>query len=161
MASRQVGVNPGNTRKSPRDMTGKLDEKQKAAAADELSLAAERLAMATEAAVVSNSEVIDMTAAGIRERAEAERKAAEPVGPAEVKPQVHRVRVLADIEDMVYGREVVDPGNYADPDFIVGETPLRMPTLGGLRFLNFQEGREYMVDHDLYLHLKSLDYIWD
>lgn len=142
-------------------MTGKLDEKQKAAVAEELAAAAERMAVATEAAVVSNSEVIDMTDEGRKAQAKIEALQAQPVGPVEVKPQVHRVRVLADIEDMVFGREVIDPGNYADPDFVPGTTDLRMPTLGALRFYNFLEGREYIVDHDMYLHLKSLDYIWD
>lgn len=135
-------------------MTGKLDEKQKAAAQEELEAAANRLAMATEAAAVRNSDVIDMTDEGRRARAVEEQKL-EREQPVEVKPQVHRVRVLADIEDMVYGREVINPGDFSDPENIV------YPEIGPLRFYNFQEGREYIVDHDMYLHLKSLDYIWD
>jgi hypothetical protein len=155
MASRQVGTNPGNTRKNPRDMTGKLDEKNKAAVAEELALAAERMALATEAAAVTNSEVVDMTNEGRKAQAKLEQLAAEPEGPVEVKPKVHRVRVLADIEDMVLGRDVIDPGDYSDPNNI------RYPEIGPLRYFNFQEGREYLVDHDVYEHLKNLDYIWD
>jgi hypothetical protein len=153
MTSRQIGVNPGNTRKNPRDMTGKLDEKQKLAAQAELELAAERLAMATEAAVVSNSDVIDMTDEGRAARA-IEEQQFENDSPVEVKPQKHRVRVLADIEDMVFGRLVINPGDLT-------ADPVVYPEVGPLRFYNFQEGREYVVDHDMYLHLKSLDYIWD
>jgi hypothetical protein len=154
MTSRQIGTSPGATRKSPRDMTGKLDEKQKQAAADALAEQAERVAMSTAAAVVRNSDVIDMTDEGRRARA-IEEQAEINEGPVEVLPQKHRVRVLADIEDMVFGREVINPGDYSDPDNIV------YPEVGSLRFYNFQEGREYIVDHDMYMHLKSLDYIWD
>ena len=153
--SRQIGSSPGATRKSPRDMTGKLDEKNRAAKEAELAKAAEHMALATEAAVARNSEVIDMTDEGRKARAELEQQLNEDVGPVEVKPLKHRVRVLADIEDMVFGREVINPGDWSDPNNIV------YPEIGPLRFYNFQEGREYIVDHDMYLHLKSLDYIWD
>lgn len=65
------------------------------------------------------------------------------------------IRVNFPIEDMTYGREVIDPGDF---DELTGVFT-RAPRLGNLRILNFEEGRKYIVDKDVADHLRSLGYI--
>jgi len=146
-----AAVNPAQRtpRKRPADMTGREKERLAAEAEEAQELEAERMAMATATRAVKNRAVVDYT--------DAARVKPEPVPVPEidVTPRVHTIRVVADIEQMTFGRDVIDPGDLSDPD-----NP-RMPTLGSLKFYDFEEGIQYRVDHDLYLHLKSLGYLYE
>ena len=67
-----------------------------------------------------------------------------------------RVRVSYPLEEMTFGREVVDPG-------VFDETGLctRPPVLGPLRTFTFEEGRQYRVTPDMAHHLRGLGYLFD
>lgn len=136
-------------RKRPGDMTGREKEKLTLANADEIALQAEHMTMAEQAKAQANSEVVDYTEEG-RPKPVA---VLEPEVP--VKPQKHKIRVVAPIEDMTYGRTVIEPAR-------VGEDgAVRDALLGGLNYYSFEEGREYMVDHDMYVHLVELGYVYE
>lgn len=66
------------------------------------------------------------------------------------------IRVNSKIEDMVFGREVLDEG-VTDWDHPENN---RQPRLGNLRFYNFEEGRRYKVPVDLALHLEEKKYLY-
>lgn len=63
------------------------------------------------------------------------------------------VRVNSKIEQMTFGREVIDPG---DRD----ANPPRDPVLGNLRFYDFEENHRYKVPVDLALHLEEKGYLY-
>lgn len=74
----------------------------------------------------------------------------------EVSSKKEWIRVNYPIDDMTYGREVIDPGLINDMG--VYERP---PRLGNLRVLNFEEGTKYLVDKDVADHLRSLGYVYE
>jgi hypothetical protein len=130
-------------------MTGREKEKLVLANQEQLDLAAEQMTMAEQAKAQANSDTMDYT--------DANRPMPEPLPVVEtvpVKPRVHKIRVVAPIEDMVFGKEVIDPGDFSDPS-----NP-RMPVIGSLKHYDFEEGREYLVDDDMYNHLSELGYIY-
>jgi hypothetical protein len=61
------------------------------------------------------------------------------------------IRVNAGIDDMTFGREVLDPGDR--------EKGLD-PVLGNLRYYTFEEGHRYMVPVALALHLEEIGYLY-
>jgi hypothetical protein len=73
-----------------------------------------------------------------------------------VEVRTRRIRVNFPIEDMTFGREVVDAGEINEYGAYV-----RPPILGGLRNFKFEEGRWYTVDADLADHLGFLGYIYE
>lgn len=73
-----------------------------------------------------------------------------------VEIPTRRIRVNFPIEDMTFGREVIDPGEMNEYGAYV-----RPPILGGLRNFSFEEGRWYIVDSDLADHLGFLGYIYE
>lgn len=77
--------------------------------------------------------------------------------PAEAphEPREYVVRLVASIENMTFGRDIIDPGDFSDP------VNPRMPMVGGLKSYNFTEGTLYKVDEPLYLHLKELGYLYE
>lgn len=136
-------------RKRPGDQTGREKEKLVLANQDEIAAAAEAMTMADQAKAAANSEVVDYTDEG--------RVKPEPVLVPEVpvKPQKHKIRVVSGIEDMTFGREIIEPAR-------VGEDgAVRDALLGGLKYYTFEEGREYMVEHDMYVHLVELGYVYE
>src|SRR5271170_2595631 len=112
-AAGQRAVGRTQQKKRPQDYTGQMKVQGERERADEIEEAAQRMAMtdAPVAAAVRNAEPVDLT--------DEYRLAHFPVEPqevqVEVKPRRYKVRVVCDIEQMVYGREVVDPGDFG-PD---------------------------------------------
>lgn len=74
----------------------------------------------------------------------------------EVRPKTKRVRVNWPIEDMTFGREVIEPAEYDEHGIVT-----KPAVIGGLRTLNFEPGRWYTVDIDVADHLAYLGYIYD
>ena len=144
-------ANRGAPRRSPRDLTGRTDDDLKRAHADEIEQAGAQMAMATPGLTKArrSKEITDFTD-GARPKVEP-----TPAAPPTTEPREFVVRLVASIEDMTYGREIIDPGDFTDPS-----NP-RMPMLGGLKTYNFTEGKLYKVDEPLYLHLKDLGYLYE
>lgn len=137
------------TRKGPTDLTGREDERLRVAHADEVAEAAEHMAMIQAGERRRKGNVHDY-----RDSARPKSEPKPVVEEPKVK-QDYQVRILADIDQMTFGREIIDPGDISDPN-----SP-RMPVLGGLKTYDFKEGEEYIVDEPMYLHLSSLGYIYD
>ena len=149
------------TRKSPRDLTGTIKERREAEVATERLEAAERLAMSSAVASRSGPSRVsydkNSTHHGDKtpEQEAAERTAAERAGePEEVLPETVWIRVNSPIEQMTFGREVIEAGDLSDP-----ENP-KYPVLGSLHEWNMKEGVEYEVPYALYLHLDELGYVY-
>lgn len=137
------------TRKGPTDLTGRTDEKLKAEHQADLDAKAEQMAMVDTTKRSASRELIDYTD-------EARPKTApRPVIEEPKNPKKYKIRVLADIDRMTFGKEIIDHGDFTDPN-----NP-RMPQLGALKEYNFQEGREYLVDEALYIHLRDLGYVYE
>lgn len=77
-------------------------------------------------------------------------------GDVEVRAKKEYIRVNFPIEDMTYGREVLDMGEQDEHGSYI-----RSPRLGNLRILNFDEGTRYLVDSDVADHLRSQGYIYE
>jgi len=147
-SARQVDAVGHRVTKAPTDYTGRLDEKGKRDMADQVAQAGEQMAMATGLRR-TGSMVQDLT-----DKARP-KVAPVPVAPEEsAEPKTYRVRVVADIENMTFGKEIIDHGDFTDPN-----NP-RMPVLGSLKTYNFQEGGQYIVDEPLYIHLRDLGYLY-
>lgn len=88
---------------------------------------------------------------------DAARPKVEPMPAANVphEPREYVVRLVASIENMTFGREIIDPGDFSDP-----ANP-RMPMVGGLKSYNFIENKLYKVDEPLYQHLRELGYLYE
>lgn len=138
------------TRKAPGDYTGVQDGKLKAENAQRVLDAAETMSMAQKLQAVNDSAPVDYR--------DASRPKGEPLPVVEAEPaepKEYRVRVVADIDQMTYGKEIIYPGDFSDPN-----AP-KMPLLGGLKTYSFKEGRQYIVDENLYIHLRDLGYLYE
>jgi hypothetical protein len=138
------------TTKHPMDYTGREDERLKAVHADEVEQAAEQMAMATGVTVVrpKRGKVHDYSA----EARPKPQPFNQPV-PEETN-QKYQVRILADIDQMTFGREIVEPPDFTDP-----MNP-RPGIVGPLLVFNFKEGEEYIVDKPVYERLVQLGYVY-
>jgi hypothetical protein len=140
-------------RKRPGDFTGTNDEKLKSVNEEELLLQAEQMAMVNRVAAVQNSEVVDLTEetrlAHVRE--EMKRVTESPVP---VKVRKHRIRVVADLDEMTFGKNVLAPAEVTE-DGMFKEAQIQ-----GLNTISLKEGRQYDVDTPLYEHLKHLGYLY-
>ncbi len=67
-----------------------------------------------------------------------------------------RVRVSYPIEEMTFGKEVVDPGEFDETGLCT-----RLPVLGSLKVYSFKEGAEYRLTPDMAEHLRGLGYLYD
>lgn len=74
----------------------------------------------------------------------------------EVKPRTRKIRVNYPIEEMTFGREVLQMPEYDEYGNVV-----KAPILGNLRRFDFEEGRWYTVDEELAEHLAFLGYIYE
>jgi hypothetical protein len=72
----------------------------------------------------------------------------------EIVPVTRRIRVNYPIDDMTFGREIIQHAKYA-PDGKLLEAPI----VGNLRTYKFELGVWYTVDDDLAEHLTNLGYI--
>lgn len=77
-------------------------------------------------------------------------------GEVEVRAKKEYIRVNFPIDDMTYGREVLDVGAQDENGAYT-----RAPRLGNLRKLDFEEGVKYLVDSDVADHLRSLGYLYE
>lgn len=59
------------------------------------------------------------------------------------------------VEDMAFGRIINSPAEFNEN----GECT-KPADLGGIRYLNFEEGRRYRVPKSLYMHLDERGLIW-
>ena len=65
------------------------------------------------------------------------------------------VRVSYPIEQMTYGKEVVDPGAFDESGLCT-----RLPVLGALKMYSFEEGREYRMTPEMAGHLRAQGYLY-
>lgn len=137
---------PRGTNKHPMDFTGVEGERLAREKSDPIAEAAEKMSMARPVARKKRREVHDFTF-------DNESREPEPVIAAAEANRQHTVRIKADITDMTFSRKIYDEGDYSDPN-----NP-RMPILGPLRMLSFNEGEWYKIDDGLYQHLVRLGYV--
>lgn len=146
----------GGARKNPRDLTGIRGQQLTAEAAADKAEAAAQVAEAREAERRAElATVVDYTDApttGTKPNDVTEVEETE----IEVAPRTKRIRMLDDLPDMTYGREVI-----SDAVFDEHGNMTRYPVLGGLRTYNFKAGVTYDVPTDVAGHLASLGYTYD
>ena len=139
-----VKVPARGQRKRPGDKTGveteRLNEELKA----ERTEAAQRIAMVNAAREEESNEVVDYFPQSDKPLPKLEVREVEINDPGRI------IRVNSDIDQMVFGREVVDPG-----DIAAG----RPPIMGPISFWNFKEGQSYRVSKDMAEHLNRLGYL--
>jgi hypothetical protein len=131
--------------KRPADYTGRLTEKLNDEQKAEKQEAAARVAMVTAAAVGAKDEVIDLTHSDVP---------MPEVLPqqVEVNTPFRMIRVNTAIDQMTYGRQVIDPGDYE-------ANPPRPAIMGPMKYYSFEEGQLYRVPKDVAEHLEGLGYI--
>lgn len=151
-ADGQTGNRARNVKPRPGDATGMLKYKgeREKEEAQEREAAEAAVAQQQEQAV-RRTTVVDMTKEAFRKHVDEAKANVEDVEMSQ--PREHVIRVVADIEDMIFGKDV---------EVHIDEDPEKSYINDrGLRKMSFEEGVEYRVDHDVYLHLKELDYLWD
>ena len=138
----------GRPARHPADLTGKEDDRLRRENAQAIEEAGANMALAGAAPSrrKRTKEVHDYT--------DAARPKVSPL-PAEppAAPREHVVRLVASIEKMTFGKDIIDPGDFSDPGHP------RMPMVGPLKNYDFTEGVLYRVDEPLYQHLKELGYL--
>ena len=150
-------ASPRTQRKRPGDLTGVRGQQLATQAALEKAEATaqvrENLETQRQAKLVTE---VDYST----EARENERKAAAAgvVAEAEieVRPKTERIRVNFPIEDMTFGREILNEAEYDENSIMT-----KPPVIGGLRTYTFEEGRWYTVDADLADHLRFLGYAYE
>jgi len=132
---------PRTQRKRPADFTGiqseRLNEEKK------VERAASKIAMVNAVDEVSGPQFVDYTGADIP-LPEVE------VHEVEVNNPYRTIRVNTKIEQMTFGRRVMDPG---DPQHGIP------PIMGDLPMYNFDEGKSYRVPKDMAEHLEAKGYL--
>jgi len=134
-----------SSRKRAADFTGKTNERLQQERSAELQEAASRVALATVAAEEEKNIVVDYTGSD------------EPIPEVELRKvevasPFRMIRVNQDVDQMTYGREVIDPGDYnADPP--------RPAVMGPMKYYTFKEGVVYRVPKEVADHLNEIGYI--
>ena len=143
--------------KSPRDLTGIRGQQL---AKDAAARKAEETAQVTESLeaqrVAKLTTEVDYSSEARARAREAATSGVVEETEVEVRPRTRRIRVLDEIRDMTFGREVL---REAETDEHGNTT--RQAELGPLRTFNFDPGRWYTVDADLADHLAYLGYVYD
>lgn len=139
---------PAATRKRAADYTGRQNEKLQAERKAELQEAATRIAMVTAQAEADKDEIIDLTGSN------------EPIPDAvyqevKVTSPYRIVRTNQDLDQVTFGRTVLDPGDYDNPDL----SKRRPAVMGPMRLYSFKEGQAQRIPADLAEHLDSLGYL--
>ena len=144
---------PQSQRKRPGDLTGVNGQKLAKARdeAQEEALAAAATAKQDDR-VERLSTVVDYSEGGIEQRGQY----TQNPGVAEVHPTTMTVRVNYPIEEMTFGRRVLE-----DAEFDAEGLMTKPPVLGGLETYNFDEGVQYKVPYELGAHLKEKGYVYD
>jgi hypothetical protein len=148
--------NASKRKANPRDLTGVRKQQLEAERAEEQLQAAAQMSLASEqAAARRRDEVVDYSQGGLS-------APGMPLGVEEPEPEVTEVqepfvtiRVNAPIEDMVFGREVIEDAEFNEK----GEL-LKEPVLGSLQFYNFEEGVSYLVPRAIAEHLERIQYVY-
>jgi hypothetical protein len=141
----------GTPRRHPQDLTGREDDRLRLENAAAIEQAGEEMALAAPVRRRRSKRVTDYTDAARPKVA----VAPAPAAPAE--PREYVVRLVASIEDMTFGKEIIDRGEFDAG--LNGYT--RPPVIGGLKSYSFIEGQLYKVDEGLYQHLKELGYLYE
>jgi hypothetical protein len=146
-----------NQGKRPGDLTGVRGQqlaaeakRQKVTSAQQIAddLEADRLAKAAlevDYSTEARTKAREAAAAGVVEE-----------GDVEVRPKTKRIRVNWPVDQMTFGREVISPEEYDEAGVVT-----KPAILGGLRTYDFEEGRWYTVDWDVYQHLAFLGYVYE
>lgn len=152
-------ASPRTQRKRPGDMTGTQSQRLAAAAAkakeaeaqeEAENIAAERaekLATTVSFVTPANDVVTDDDTTGAVEEDE----------EVEVRAKTEFIRVNFPIDDMTYGREVINPGDWDHKE----QRWNRAPVLGNLNVYSFEEGVRYEVSKDMANHLRALGYVYE
>lgn len=133
------------SRKRAADYTGRKTEQLQRDRKAELQEAATRVAMATASAEEEKNIVVDYTHSD-EPMPEVELKAVQVNSPFRM------IRVNQDIDNMTYGRSVVDPGDY-------NSNPPRPAIMGPMNFYSFKEGVVYRVPKEVADHLNDIGYL--
>lgn len=136
---------PRVSRKRPADFTGKQTERLQEAKKAELIEASQRIAMVNAEMAQAKDEPVDYT------------NSSEPMPhvelrTVEVSSPFRMIRVNTKIDQMTYGREVLDPGDYS-------ASPPRPAIMGPMKFYTFEEGQLYRVPKEVADRLDELGYI--
>lgn len=142
-------------RKSPRDFTGIRGQQLAAEAAMTKAEEAQQVqeALRAQAEVKANTEV-DYSSRPTVKRTPVEVDGELTLENVEVEVPTERIKVIDDIQEMTWGREVISAAVLDENGLVV--VP---PVLGSLRQLNFERGRWYTVDKELAEHLRFLGYV--
>lgn len=134
-------------RKRAADYTGRLTEKLQEDKKAEVLEAAQRIALVNAEMKEEKNKLVDYTDDSTAYEVE--------VREVEVSTPYRMIRVNQDINQMTFGRTVLDPGDYDNPDI-----NLRRPAvMGPMRYYDFSEGQLYKVTKDIAEHLDNLGYI--
>ncbi len=133
------------SRKRPADFTGRKTEQLQEDRKAEIIEASQRIALVNAELAEEKDEIVDYTHSG-------EPLPEVKVQKAEVNTPYRMIRVNSDITDMTYGREVLDPGDFA-------ANPPRAPRMGSMNMYTFKEGQLYRVTKEVAEHLERLGYI--
>lgn len=133
---------PRTQRKRPADFTGIQTERLNATQAELSKEAAQHMAMATQQAIAESSELVDYS--GHSNLTDIERQ------DIEVNDPVRTIRVNTEIEDMTFGRQVLDPGD---------QEAGRPAVMGPMNMYSFEPGRPYRVPKALAEHLNAKGYL--
>lgn len=152
---------PRTQRKRPGDLTGIRKQRGEAEHSEELATKQAEMALANARQTARQlDEVIDYTddeRSLFTPQHEDFENADTPLpeqyasDAIDVTKPTTEIRVNTKIEDMTFGRQVLDPGDRDEG---------RDPVLGNLRYFNFDEGQRYNVPTALALHLDELGYLW-
>lgn len=139
---------PAATRKRAADYTGRQTAALQEAKKVELAEAAGRIALITQQEREAKNEVIDLTGSS------------EPLPQAEmqevkVSSPFLTIRLNQDIDQMTWGREVLDSGDYDNPDL----SKRRPAVMGPMKYYDFKEGQPYRVPAELANHLDEKGYV--
>lgn len=141
-----------NTQKRPGDLTGVRGQQlAKEAAEQKAQLATEVEKRQMEEAAQKRAQVVDYTGDQTKKNADV-----VEVGEVEVKAATRRIRVNYPIEDMTFGREILQ-NEVRDENGVI----IVPAVLGNLRKYSFEEGRRYDVPAELAEHLAFLGYVYD
>lgn len=134
----------GGARKRPADFTGKETERLNEERKAERIEAASRMATVNAEREEASNEIVDYFPEAGVDLPSIEVRKVEASTPYRI------IRVNSDIDKMVFGREVVDPG-----DVEVG----RPAVMGSIKMWDFKEGQSYRVSKDMAEHLNRLGYL--
>jgi hypothetical protein len=134
-----------SSRKRPADFTGRQTEQLNEAHKTERIEQSQRIALVNAELEEEKNIIVDYTGSE-------EPMPAVEVRQVEVNSPNRMIRVNSDIDQMTYGREVIDPGDYT-------ASPPRPAILGSLNTYNFKEGQVYRVPKEVADHLNDKGYI--